>query len=643
MTKKMKITSRKSLRTILMLWFLLFSVAPLAFITGYSLVKYEQALDQELGHRLTANQREINAIVSDFESALTNDARQLAADKTLSYNIAANNFSQAREQLRNWMKNHYAHHVWLWSADGRLEVALYRDASGEVQRLEKMEGGDVYLSDLKTLQTTEQLLDVDLRVEPSRKGAGGIVELMVFSAIKSQTGKVTGYIQQVVNLDERFLQALKSRLGIELVFYRPEQEKIVATHDDLAVYKPRFFKPHLASEAYFDLNLRGEPYRLLTNELKWGDTQIAVTVAASKQVAKAVLRNVNYAFFSVVGVIVFVLIILSVVTSRILLRPIYDVLEAIRTLDTDKEVVPVPVQNETELGLLAESFNEMAQRTSESQRALKVKIRELETANVEIRDTQAKLVHAAKMASLGQLVAGVAHELNNPIGFIYSNLKVLREYSEKLVGLVKTAENNPGGFIAEKQTMDFDYMVKDLPKLIDSCEDGARRTRDIVVGLRNFSRLDEAQIKQVDLHEGIDSTLQLLTGEIKNRIKVTKKFGQIPQVTCYASQINQVFMNILSNAAQAIEESGEITISTRMEGKERVAITIKDSGPGMDKNTMDKIFDPFFTTKGQGSGTGLGLSISYGVIQKHGGDIVVQSEPGKGTEFTIILPLRPST
>jgi two-component system NtrC family sensor kinase len=157
--------------------------------------------------------------------------------------------------------------------------------------------------------------------------------------------------------------------------------------------------------------------------------------------------------------------------------------------------------------------------------------------------------------------------------------------------------------------------------------------------LRNFSRLEEAQIKQVDLHEGLENTLQLLTGELKNRIKVVKHFENIPKVQCYPSQLNQVFMNVLSNAAQAIDNDGEIHISTRKLPNERVEVSIRDTGKGMNKATLEKIFDPFFTTKGLGSGTGLGLSISYGVIQKHGGDILVSSEVGKGTEFKIILPV----
>jgi two-component system NtrC family sensor kinase len=289
--------------------------------------------------------------------------------------------------------------------------------------------------------------------------------------------------------------------------------------------------------------------------------------------------------------------------------------------------------------LRSESFNDLSRRTFESQKQLKDKIQELEKANNEIRDTQAKLVHTAKMASLGQLVAGVAHELNNPIGFIYSNMTHLREYSEKLIHLIDVAEHEPDKLEKEKKKSDLTYIVNDLPKLITSCEDGARRTRDIVLGLRNFSRLEEAQVKQVDLHEGLENTLSLLSGEIKNRIKVVKHFEKIPKVNCYPSQLNQVFMNVLSNAAQAIESEGEIHITTRRLGPERVEVSIRDTGKGMNKQTLEKVFDPFFTTKGIGHGTGLGLSISYGVVQKHGGDILVSSEVGKGTEFKIVLPI----
>jgi two-component system NtrC family sensor kinase len=162
------------------------------------------------------------------------------------------------------------------------------------------------------------------------------------------------------------------------------------------------------------------------------------------------------------------------------------------------------------------------------------------------------------------------------------------------------------------------------------------------VGLRNFSRLEEAKLKEIDIHQAIDDTLNLLTGEIKNRIQIIKKYNQLPRVTCYASHINQVFMNLLSNAAQAIVGNGNIWIATKQttkNGEPFVEVSFQDSGKGMSDEVIEKIFDPFFSTKGVGQGTGLGLSISYGIVQKHGGEIRVKSQPGIGTEFTVLLPV----
>lgn len=636
---------RKSLRTILILWFLIFSIVPLAFITGYSLVKYEQAIDQELSTRLLGNAREISVIFNDFQAKLTLELSQVAADKTVSFFLAANNIEQARESVKRWFKGSVAHRVWVFNRDARLEIALYRDEKGGVARRENLETGMVELNEplLKALEGKDQLLLMDLGSEqtqnPSRPTINHL-ELSVFTKVVGAGGKVLGYIEEAVTLDESVLQNIRNRLNAEIFFFQTDKPIIVATHEDLSLYKPDVFLPHLQEDGFFELNIRDVPYRLMLRELKWGDNSFVLGLGASKSAAKAVLKNVNVAFFTVVGAIIVLLIALSFIASRVLLTPIYNVLNAIEGADFDKGLLEVPTSNDTELGLLAEAFNDLSRRTFDSQKALKEKIKELETANIEIRDTQARLVHTAKMASLGQLVAGVAHELNNPIGFIYSNMGHLRDYSQKLLHLVDVAEKSPSELKVEKEKADLDYIVKDLPKLISSCEDGARRTRDIVLGLRNFSRLDESQIKQVDLHEGLEATLQLLSGEIKNRIKVTKNFGQLPKVECFPSQLNQVFMNVLGNAAQAIEGEGEISITSKTLPGDRVEVSIRDSGKGMSKQTLEKIFDPFFTTKSLGSGTGLGLSISYGVIQKHGGDILVSSEVGKGTEFKIILPVK---
>jgi two-component system NtrC family sensor kinase len=629
---------RKSLRTILILWLLIFSIVPLAFITGYSLVKYEQAIDQELSTRLLGNARQISVILDEFQTKLVAEVNQIASDRSLSFFLASNNVEQGRELVKRWMKgSQVAQRVWVFNRDARLEMALYRDEKGGVSRRENLEGGRIELIDslLKAFENKDQLLLMKLDSENNVRS----LELSVFSKITGANGKVTGYVEEALTLDEDVLRNIRNRLNAEIFFFQPNEPVIVATHEDLVLYKPDTFTPHLKSDGFFELAIRNDPYRLMLRELKWGDTGFVLGLGASKSAATDVLKNVKFAFFTVVGTIVALLIFLSFIASRLLLNPIYDVLNAIERTDFDKTLLEVPSGNDTELGLLSEAFNDLARRTFESQKALKGKIQELEKANNEIRDTQAKLVHTAKMASLGQLVAGVAHELNNPIGFIYSNMTHLRDYSEKLIHLVDVAEHSPNKLEAEKEKADLDYIAKDLPKLISSCEDGARRTRDIVIGLRNFSRLEESQVKQVDLHEGLEDTLQLLAGELKNRIKVVKNFGTLPKVECYPSQLNQVFMNVLSNAAQAIEGDGEINITTKSLPNEKVEIVIRDSGKGMNKQTLEKIFDPFFTTKSLGRGTGLGLSISYGVVQKHGGEILVSSEVNKGTEFKIILPV----
>lgn len=641
---KSNLRPKKSLRTLLVVWFLLFSVVPLAFITGYSLVKFEQAIDQELSQRLKGNAREISVILGDFEANLVADLRQHANDNSFIYYLSTNNTNRARDVAEKWMKTSLAQRMSVFGRNGRLDISLYKDEAGVVRRRENLEQGDVFLSEdfLKQLGEKDELSLIDLvERKTARRGEQGRVDLVVFRKVKSSSGLVVGYLEEVISFDETIIAGLKNRMNVELFFFDPQKEPVVSSHEDLATYKSSFFSKYLEDSQveFFDVNLREIPYRFMLAPLKWGDSELVLGLGASKSTAKAVLKNVNYAFFSVVATIVVLLIILSFIASRILLRPLYEILEAIEKVDFDKELVEVPETNETELGLLSQSFNEMSRHIYASQKDLKEKISELEKANSEIRETQAKLVHTAKMASLGQLVAGIAHELNNPIGFIYSNMSHLREYSDKLVQLVKTAEKNPDKLPEAKKAADFDYIVKDMPKLIGSCEDGARRTRDIVLGLRNFSRLEEAQTKEIDLHESLDNTLSLLTGELKNRIQVHKDYGEIPPVVCNPSQLNQVFMNILSNAAQAIEGEGEIFIKTKSLKDSRVEISIRDTGKGMDPETAEKVFDPFFTTKSVGVGTGLGLSISYGVIQKHGGDIRVKSELGKGTEFIITLPI----
>jgi len=274
---------------------------------------------------------------------------------------------------------------------------------------------------------------------------------------------------------------------------------------------------------------------------------------------------------------------------------------------------------------------------------------ELQKTLDNLKQAQTQLVQSEKMASLGQLVAGIAHEINNPVNFISAGVESLsmnlEEIGQVLERYNRITANNVKEKLKEinelKQNIEYKEAIREINKLIDSIKNGVNRTTEIVKGLRTFSRLDEDVLKTTDIHEGINSTLILLHNKYKNRIEIIKKYKKIPLIECFPGQVNQVFMNILSNAIDAIEGNGTITICTSLSG-ENVRISIRDTGNGIQKNLREKIFDPFFTTKEVGKGTGLGLSITQSIIEKHKGKIEVKSEPGNGTEFIILLPVNQS-
>jgi signal transduction histidine kinase len=250
----------------------------------------------------------------------------------------------------------------------------------------------------------------------------------------------------------------------------------------------------------------------------------------------------------------------------------------------------------------------------------------VEERTAELRQTQAQLLQAEKMKSLGQLVAGVAHELNNPIGFVHANLQLLDEFVKKLMDGPRDASE------AER-------IAESITKLLSRSREGTERVKKIVQDLRTFSRMDQAELQEVDLHEEIDRTLALMEPRLKNRIEVERDYGRLPRVTCYAGQLNQVFLNLLVNACDAIEGPGHIRVRTRPI-PDGVRIEIRDDGAGISEEVQSRIFDPFFTTKPIGDGTGLGLSLSHGIIERHDGRISVASTPGRGTTFTVELPLQ---
>ena len=299
----------------------------------------------------------------------------------------------------------------------------------------------------------------------------------------------------------------------------------------------------------------------------------------------------------------------------------------------------------------AESFQTIEDLSRSLEDKVRVRTEQLRTTNEELRSayrdlqaTQLQLIQREKMASVGQLVAGVAHELNNPIGFISSNVTTLADFVQRLRAMLESYQEaalpdaDRSRIDARRQELKVDYALKYLDAMIAGIREGADRTRKIVGDLRVFARTSDDVWQPVDLHEELDSSLTLLNHLLKDRVTVVRKYGSLGPVECVRSQIDQVFLNVLANAAQAIPGPGTITIETRREGPMAV-IDIADTGPGMAPETIRRVFDPFFTTKPVGEGTGLGLSISYEIVTKHGGEIRAQSPSAGGAVFTIRLPV----
>jgi two-component system NtrC family sensor kinase len=295
--------------------------------------------------------------------------------------------------------------------------------------------------------------------------------------------------------------------------------------------------------------------------------------------------------------------------------------------------VPVPPPADRD-----EALRQLAQRNLE-----------LESANAQLARTQEKLLQSDKLASIGQLAAGVAHEINNPIGYVHSNLGTLKEYTEAMAAMLEAYEEaiaapDPAAereaLRGLRERLDLGFTLQDLPQLLAESREGIERVRKIVQDLRDFSRAGRDETwSPIDLHRSLDTTLNIVWNELKYKAQVVRRYGALPPVPGLASELNQVFMNLLLNAAQAIPERGTIRIETEADA-DWAHVRICDSGPGVPEAIRAQIFEPFYTTKPVGQGTGLGLSISHGIVTRHGGRIEVENPPEGGACFTVMLPLR---
>lgn len=328
---------------------------------------------------------------------------------------------------------------------------------------------------------------------------------------------------------------------------------------------------------------------------------------------------------------------LALYTSRAIARPIKAVTKVAKQATQESNFeLQAPVTSDDEIGVLATSLNQLIQQVA-------TQIRELKQA-------QAQLIQGEKMSSLGQMVAGIAHEINNPVNFIYANLNYANDYTQELLEILQLYQQyypQPVPEIKNRiEDVEIDFIGEDLPKIISSMHTGAERIRQIILSLRNFCHLDEAEMKSVQINEGINNTLLLLNHRLNPGIKVIHQYEKLPLVECYPAQLNQVFWHIISNAIDELLSQHQLScepqilIQTKLVNDKQVEVKIRDNGKGISPKIKEKIFDPFFTTKPVGEGTGMGLAICYQIVEKHQGKIQVISQLGQGTEFVVTLPIQ---
>ncbi|SKB12389.1 putative Sensor protein [Planktothrix sp. PCC 11201] len=472
--------------------------------------------------------------------------------------------------------------------------------------------------------------------------------IITTSLIKSENN-VLGAIVFGRLVTPKLLEEFKKGMNIDLVAWNPEFKIIASTLPEVTQMN---WNPPKINQSPKNITIKNQSYLAETIGLG-GKNQnallITILYSTTRLEEGKKLLWIELVQLLLAGVLV--VTITGFLIARAITYSLKNFIHVTQKLAAQDLTVRVTINSSDELGKVGIAFNKMAEQLAEREYLLQNQLDQLSQALSELKRTQSQLIQSEKMSSLGQLVAGVAHEINNPVSFIYGNIEYVKQYTTDLLKLIRIYQefypDNPDEIITVLEDIDLDFIIKDLPNLVNSIQSGADRIHKIVLSLRNFSRLDESEIKTVDIHEGIENSLILLNHRLNSKIEVIKNYSNLPKIECYVASLNQVFMAILTNGIDAIEEADiensrnpTIIINTEMNDSDHIRIRIRDNGHGIPAHIQERIFDPFFTTKPIGKGTGLSLAIAYQIIQKHQAEIQVHSSENKGTEFIIILPIK---
>lgn len=625
----------RSLKSTLTVYYLPLAVIPAVFASFYATRAFDENTRENLVRRALSERDAIASEIDSVEEGLLSSAKLQSQSLSVRRAAASGDRAAVRDALATPRRGV---RVRVYGSDGRYLGGRVPQEDKQIPYL----SAEGFRRVKNRGETIERYYATD--------GSGFVT---VARSLLRDSSRFYGVLEMEYRLGQNDLREIKNRRQIDLVFLNRDLKPVAASFvlqpSDKKMISETPFMPGSTSPVFLTFGENRYAAFLFdlpapaARDTKWGYYALFLPLAY----ADANIKELRSTMITVTAILVLAAVVLIFVLSRRIVAPVELLVRAMRRVKTGRiEQIP-QIDTTFEIEYLIHSFNEMTRNVASAKDALEEKVTELRAANDEIRNAQATLVQSAKMISLGQIVAGVAHELNNPIAFIYSNMHHLSEYVEKIRDLVavyrKVRESLPkeirDALDAEEARVEIDFLLKDMEDLTRSCVDGANRVKEIVTGLRTFSRMDDMEFRRHDLREGLHSTIRLLVTEFKERVRVHEEFEEIPSIDCNLSQLNQVFMNLLSNAAQAISGKGEVWVRTRRAG-EFVEVEIEDTGGGMPKEVLEKIFDPFFTTKAVGEGTGLGLSIAYGLIQKHQGSIRVSSAVGQGTKFTIRLPIR---